>query len=45
MIPNAKTEALEKAPPAKESKMPKIPSLAFEFNCPNAEGSTPGKTI
>ena len=45
MIPNAKMEALENAPPANESNIPRIPSLAFVFNCSNPFGSTPGKTI
>ena len=45
MIPNAKTEALAKAPPVKAFKIPKIPLSVLEDNSANCVVSIPGRTI
>lgn len=45
MIPNAKMEAFEKAPPTKASNRPRTPLLALSDKLLNLLGSIPGKTI
>ena len=46
MIPNAKIEAWEKAPPANVSIRPRIPLLdVLDILRDKASGSIPGKTI
>jgi hypothetical protein len=44
MIPNAKMDAFEKAPPENIFKRPRIPSEDCCLRAPNAFGSTPGNT-
>ena len=45
MIPNAKMEAFEKAPPTKASNNPRTPLLAELLKLLNLLGSIPGSTM
>ena len=45
MIPSAKMDALENAPPTKASNNPRTPLLALSERLLNLLGSIPGKTI
>jgi hypothetical protein len=45
MIPSAKIEALEKAPPTNASNNPSIPLLALLLRLLNLLGSIPGSTM
>ena len=45
MIPNAKMDAFEKAPPTKVSSKPSMPDLELSARLDNLLGSIPGKTI
>src|SRR5678810_541541 len=45
MIPNAKMDACENAPPANVSIKPRIPFLEFDICCAMLSGLIPGKTI
>ena len=44
-MPNAKIDALEKAPPTKASNKPKTPELALWLRLLNLLGSIPGNTM
>lgn len=45
MIPNAKIDAFEKAPPTKASSKPSIPVEVLAVKLANLLGSIPGKTM
>ena len=44
-MPNAKMEALEKAPPTKAFNKPSMPPCVLAVRLSNLLGSIPGKTI
>ena len=45
MIPNAKIDAFEKAPPTNVSSKPSIPDFVLSVRLANLFGSIPGNTI
>ena len=45
MIPNAKIDAFEKAPPTNVSSKPSIPFSVLDASAANLFGSIPGKTM